>query len=66
MEITVNGELHTVPETCTAQDLLEILDLRGGRLAMEINLEILPRSNYPQHQLRAGDRVEIVHAVGGG
>ncbi|HET6724915.1 MAG TPA: sulfur carrier protein ThiS, partial [Gammaproteobacteria bacterium] len=40
--------------------------LRGKRIAMEVNGEILPRSRYSEHTFNAGDRVEIVHAIGGG
>lgn len=66
MEIIVNGEPHTVSEGCTAQQLVEKLGLAGRRIAMEVNLEIIPGSQYPTYRLRQGDRVEIVHAIGGG
>jgi sulfur carrier protein len=66
MEILVNGEPRQVAEEATAADLVRILGLEGRRLAMEINREIVPRSRYPEHRLRPGDRVEIVHAIGGG
>jgi len=66
MEIQVNGEAREVPDNCTAQQLVEELDLAGRRLAMEVNREIVPRSSYPDHRLQPGDRVEIVHAIGGG
>jgi len=46
--------------------LLEEMALTGKRLAVEVNLEIVPRSSHMTHMLRAGDRVEIVHAIGGG
>lgn len=66
MEITVNGENREVPESTTAQGLIELLDLRGRRLAIEVNGEIVPRGQHRKHRLEPGDRVEIVHAVGGG
>ncbi|HHB12444.1 MAG TPA: sulfur carrier protein ThiS [Chromatiales bacterium] len=66
MEILVNGEPRQVSEGTTAQDLVRSLGLEGKRLAVEVNREIVPRSRYPQHRLRPGDRVEIVHAIGGG
>jgi len=66
MKILLNGENHDIPEACTAAGLVEQLQLSGKRIAMEVNLEIVPRSEYPSLQLNAGDRVEIVHAIGGG
>ncbi|MCB1876621.1 MAG: sulfur carrier protein ThiS [Chromatiales bacterium] len=66
MEIVLNGERREVPDGVTAAGLIELLELGGKRVAMEVNLDILPRSHYPQHQFAPGDRVEIVHAIGGG
>ena len=66
MEIILNGEPREVPEPMTAAELVELLGVSGRRLAMEVNREILPRSAYRDHRLRPGDRVEIVHAIGGG
>ena len=66
MEITVNGQQQVVPEAYTAAQLVDAMGLAGQRIAMEVNLEIVPRSVYAQHMLHAGDRIEIVHAVGGG
>ena len=66
MEIIVNGQSQTVPEGFTAAQLVEQMGLVGRRIAMEVNLEIVPRSTYPEHTLSSGDQIEIVHAVGGG
>ena len=66
MEITLNGETRAVPETATVADLLQTLELAGRRVAVEINQDILPRGQYASRQLQPGDRVEIVHAIGGG
>lgn len=66
MKIYVNGEEREVPDGCTAAQLVETLGLTGRRLAMEVNREIVPRSRYEQHPLQPGDRVEVVHAIGGG
>ncbi|HDP90270.1 MAG TPA: sulfur carrier protein ThiS [Thioalkalivibrio sp.] len=66
MQILLNGEPRNVPDALTAAGLIELLELTGKRLAVEVNEEILPRSRFAEHQLRAGDRVEIVHAIGGG
>lgn len=66
MEIIVNGEARQVADSCTVANLIEELDLTGKRLAVEVNLDIVPRSSHPEHRLQAGDKVEIVHAIGGG
>jgi len=66
MEIIVNGNAGAIPEQTSTNELLETLGLAGKRLALEINCEIVPRSSFDQHIIRPGDRVEIVHAIGGG
>lgn len=66
MEILVNGHQQQLPDGSTAADLLAALELGGKRIAMEVNHEILPRSQYHQHVLQPGDQVEVVHAIGGG
>ena len=66
MHIIVNGEPRSVAAGITAAQLIDMLELGGRRLAMEINREILPRSRYAAHALRDGDRIEIVQAIGGG
>lgn len=66
MNILLNGEHRAVPADTTAAQLIAMLELDGKRLAVEINEEIVPRSRYVTHQLQAGDKVEIVHAIGGG
>jgi len=66
MEIVVNGEQRQVPDSYTAAQLVEAMGLSGQRIAMEVNLEIVPRSTYEKHAFHPGDRIEVVHAVGGG
>ena len=66
MEVFVNGEAWELPVGMTVMQLLEVMDLTGKRLAIEVNLEIVPRSSHVTHVLRPGDRVEVVHAIGGG
>jgi sulfur carrier protein len=66
MEITLNGQAREVPEAITARQLIAMLDLEGRRLAMEVNQEVIPRSHFDNHRLQQGDRIEIVHAIGGG
>ena len=66
--ITVNGETRAVAAGTTVAALLRALELEtpGGRIAVERNREIVPRSRFGAERLRAGDRLEIVHFVGGG
>lgn len=66
MEIFVNGEARQCSDGITVLQLLNEMALIDKRLAVEVNLEIVPRSNHMTRVLRAGDRVEIVHAIGGG
>jgi thiamine biosynthesis protein ThiS len=64
--ISVNGETRPAVAGATVVDLLLALGLDGGRVAIERNLEILPRQKWPDTQVQAGDRYEIVQFVGGG
>jgi len=66
MQIIVNGEQREVLENLTAAQLVKDMDIFGKRIAMEVNLEIVPRSIYGEYAFKAGDKIEIVHAVGGG
>ncbi len=66
MEIILNGEQRQIPDDFTAAQLVELLDLTGKRMAMEINQEIVPRSTFEQHGINPGDQIEIVGAIGGG
>lgn len=66
MNIVLNGEHHEVAAGSSLQGLLEALGLIGRRVAVEVNGEVVPRSVHGEHSLQPGDRVEIVHAIGGG
>jgi sulfur carrier protein len=66
MQVSVNGEIRTLPEGSTVADLVRTLDLGARRFAVEVNQGIVPRSEHAGHVLRDGDRVEVVHAIGGG
>ena len=66
MRIVLNGEARSLEPGATLADLVASLDLGGRRMAVEVNEEVIPRSEYAGHVLGDGDRVEIVHAVGGG
>ncbi len=64
--LTVNGEPHALPEPPTIATLLEGLGIAAGRVAVEVNEDVVPRGTWATHRLAAGDRVEIVQFVGGG
>ncbi len=66
MKILLNGEPRELADGSSAAQLVADLELAGRRLAMEVNREIVPRSEYAGHVLHDGDQVEIVHAIGGG
>ncbi len=66
MHIQLNGEAFELPVGASLTDLLTRLDLLGKRVAVELNLDIVPRSQHGATVLAEGDRVEVVHAIGGG
>ena len=66
MNLTVNGEARSVQPGATLAQLIETLGLDLRKVAVERNLEIAPRSQYGQIALTDGDRIEIVHFIGGG
>jgi sulfur carrier protein len=66
MELVINGKTEQLPDGLTAAELVARLGLQDERLAMEVNREIVPRSRFDSHRFNAGDRVEIVRAIGGG
>ncbi|SHK20812.1 sulfur carrier protein ThiS [Marinobacter antarcticus] len=66
MQVQVNGEAMDLPEGATVAALVERMTLAGKRLAVEVNEDIVPRSQHAKFTLSNGDRVEVVHAIGGG
>ena len=66
MTVYLNGEPHEVPEGLTLAGLLEWLKLPADRVAVERNLAIVPRDRWIATLMEAGDRLEVVHFVGGG
>lgn len=66
MQILVNGNPTELEADAPVSALIEGLGLVGQRIAVEVNAELVPRSRFEVHALREGDRVEIIHAVGGG
>lgn len=66
MNVTINGEKHCLESGTNLLNLLLTLELEGKRLAIEVNRDIVPRSKFAEYRLSENDRVEIVHAIGGG
>ncbi|MDD0973624.1 sulfur carrier protein ThiS [Pseudomonas fontis] len=66
MRIQLNGEPFELPDGESVAALLIRLELTGRRVAVELNLDIVPRSQHDATALREGDQVEVVHAIGGG
>jgi sulfur carrier protein len=65
MQVTINGSVMKIQEGYTITHLIEQLAVKG-RFAVEVNEAIVPRSEYANYPLQAGDRVEVVRAIGGG
>jgi sulfur carrier protein len=66
MTVTINGERREIPDGLNVVDLLEHLGMRRERVAIERNLDILPRARWQETRVEPNDRFEIVHFVGGG
>ena len=66
MRLVLNGEAREFERASSVAALVEALGLDVRKVAVERNLEIVPRSLYPATGLTEGDRIEIVHFIGGG
>ena len=66
MKIIVNGEEKNLDQPMTVSQLLAEMGVADKRVAVEVNLEIVPRSEHSQFQLNNADRIEVVQAIGGG
>jgi len=66
MKIIVNGEPKEVPGPMSLAELVAYLGLKSGRVAVELNREVIPRSRHAEVQVTEGAVLEIVQAVGGG
>ncbi len=66
MNIHVNAEEREVPGGCTIAGLLELLEIRVKHVAVERNLEVVPRAEHGVTKLCEGDKLEVVTLVGGG
>ena len=66
MDIVLNGEPRQIAPALSVLQLLQLEGLAERRVAVEVNGEIVPRSRQGERSLTEGDRIEIVHALGGG
>ena len=66
MRVFLNGESQTIRDAVTVSQLLHDLGLGDRRVAVEVNQEIVPRSQHGAYRLHDDDRIEVVRAVGGG
>ncbi len=66
MTLIINGEPRDFPDGLTLAALIAQLGMKQDRVAVELNLEIVPRGSWEATALRDGDKLEIVHFVGGG
>jgi thiamine biosynthesis protein ThiS len=66
MRLTINGDERQLPSVATITELVAALELDTRKVAVERNLEIVPRSLHAETPVADGDRIEIVHFIGGG
>ncbi|HEY4317053.1 MAG TPA: sulfur carrier protein ThiS [Herbaspirillum sp.] len=66
LQIELNGAPHSVADPHSLQDLIAALSMSNQALAVAVNRQVVPRQNWAQHRLQAGDRVDVVRAIGGG
>jgi sulfur carrier protein len=66
VKLTINGEEREFAPLANVAELIEQLGMKADRVAIELNRDIVPRVRWPETPIRDGDRLEIVHFVGGG
>jgi thiamine biosynthesis protein ThiS len=66
MTLTINGEPRSFDNLSTLATLIDVLNLKGDRVAVELNREIVSRTQWEATPIKDGDKLEIVHFVGGG
>lgn len=66
LNLKINGEARSFDAPLTIAELIALLGLQQRQLAVEVNREIVPRSQHGSHQLREQDAIELVQAIGGG
>ncbi len=66
MQLIINGDERACEGVANVAELIEKLEIKGDRVAVELNREIVPRAQWSESLLKDGDKLEIVHFVGGG
>ena len=66
MKLTINGKEREVHASNTVTELVQELAINAPNIAVALNCQVIPRSQYPLTPVKEGDQIEIVHAVGGG
>ena len=66
MQVTINGEAHSLPKTMPLSNLLTLFELDPVKVAIEHNLEIIHMVQFDQVWVNDGDNIEIIHFIGGG
>jgi sulfur carrier protein len=66
MEIQLNGESRILPQATDLQSLITELELGNQAIAVAVNRQVIRRALWHEHQLQAGDQVDVVRAIGGG
>ncbi len=66
MQVQINGQSSKLSSRATALELIQQLGYENQRIALEVNEAIIPKSKHAEHQLKDGDKIEIIKAVGGG
>jgi sulfur carrier protein len=66
ISIELNGEIRTVSDSDSVQDLIDALSLTNQALAIAVNREVVPRAKWRERRFAGGDKVDVVRAIGGG
>lgn len=66
VKLVINGQDKNLKSSETITQMLQELDIKGSHIAVALNFQVVPRTSYDQTPLNEGDKIEIVHAVGGG
>ncbi len=66
MKVTVNGEVREIETGASLEDLVASIGILNERIAIELNQSVIRKKDWPSTMVKNGDRVEIVHFVGGG
>ena len=66
MKVTVNGEVREIETGASLEDLVARIGILNERIAIELNQSVIRKKDWPSTMVKNGDRVEIVHFVGGG